>query len=154
MMHNHSKQGGHNPLMLFAAGLAVGYVASWFLPEDLKTRQRKMMQNKAEDLKNILTDSDERERIIDIFKERTQEAKDSYQDARETFMKNLSSVRDSWQDIDKEKYMQILDKTMEEIRNNQSLPLRQLNKLKQYFESDYKLLQSQTKSLDDNDTEK
>lgn len=133
--------------MVFVAGLAAGYVASWFLPEDVKTRQRKMARKKADELKSILTDPDERERVKDIFKERTQEAMGSYQQARETLMANLSSMRGSWEDINKDKYMEVVNQTIEEIRDNQALPMRQLNKLKQYFEADYKLLQSKAKRM-------
>ena len=133
--------------MIFLAGLAAGYIASWFLPEDMKSKQRKMAKKKMEALKTILTDPEERERIIDIFKERTDEALSQYQNARQMLMENLSEVKGSWQDIDKDKYMEVVANTIEQIRDDQSLPLRQLNKLKQYFEADYKLIQSKVKSM-------
>lgn len=141
----HTTNTGKKAFAIFLAGLTAGYIASWFMPEDWKFKQRKVVRKKISELQAIMTDPEERERIKDIFKEKTEEALDQYQEARSILMKNLADIKGSWQDIDKDKYLEVVGNTIDEIRDNQALPMKQLQKMRQYFEADYKLLQSKAK---------
>ncbi len=129
----------------FLMGVSVGLVASWLLPDKTLSGSKKKTRAAFNYLKEVLTDTDEQERIKDIFKENTQEAADAYRAAREALMSNLSQVKDTWSKIDKDKYMEIIEDTMDEIREKQSLPLSQMNKLRRYFEADYKFIQDKIK---------
>lgn len=124
--------------MVFLTGLAAGYVASLLIPKDVQLRNR----NRLMKMKKVLTDPDEQERIMDIFKDRTDEAVTSFQMAKDRLARNLSEMQNKFSDISKDKYIEAVEDALDYVAEYQELPTPQFNALKKYLEGDFRRIKS------------
>jgi gas vesicle protein len=123
-------------------GAAVGYAASLFLSPDTKLKHRRNLEAKAGELKKLLTDPEEQERVRDIFKENTDSAQEKYRRAKFAVISRLSQMRGAIQDIDKQKYARAVEKALDDLREDGELPKTQLDRLKKYLIEDFQKIKS------------
>ncbi len=135
-MTNNSKNdfGITKMLFSFLAGIGVGYVCTLFMEEQKKEAQREALKEAAV-------------RAKDIFEENTVEMRSRYRDIREQFIAALAELKGTVKGIDKQKYEDALDRVLKDIKKEQKLSQSQVNKLKDYFTTDFdKIKQSLLKS--------
>jgi hypothetical protein len=118
-------------------GAALGYAASLFLSPETRAKHRVELERKSRELKDILTDPDERERIREIFEENTDQAHTMYTHTKARLVTFLAGIRGGLQEIDKQKYVQAVDKALTELKKDGELPKKQLDRLRKYLTEDY-----------------
>jgi hypothetical protein len=122
----------------FAIGILAGWAASLLMSPEDKAKANKAIKVKAKKLKEILTDKKEQQRIKDIFTKKTAEAERIYGSAKEMVITNLAEIKGQLDDIDTQKYKTAVKNAVAQIDKTHQLPKDQLEKLKEYLESDYK----------------
>jgi len=134
----------------FLVGVAAGWLASLLIPNDARRELRRTAKDKARALKAAFTDPEERERIKEIFTDKTADAREKYLDVKSALIEKFSALRESFGDIDKRKYGQIIRETLDELRREKKLASDQISKLQDYLEHDYQKIRNRfTSSFDD-----
>lgn len=146
-MHHHNRSSQQFPWMTFLSGIAVGVAISVLIPPKVKEDAQHTVEEKAAQLKKLLTDPEERARIKDIFGEVTADTRHKYADVKDSLVSSLASMKGGWDQIDKQKYLYLISDMMEELKSEKTLTLRQIAKLKNYLQDDYTKLNS-SDSLD------
>lgn len=123
--------------LVFALGAAAGYIATLFLSDSTKLKHKKVMKDKARDLERIMKDPNERQRVIDVFKEYSDESASYYRQAKENLVSGLASLKGGVTDIDKKKYQRVLDDIIEDFKQTKKIPTKQLDRLRTTLEADY-----------------
>lgn len=129
-------------------GVAIGFGLSMLLSPEQKSKAKHKLQSGAEELKKLMTDPAERDRIKDVFGDMTADSRRKYAEIKDSVVSSLQDVKDGWQSIDKDKYLALVNDSLDELRTEQKLTVRQLNKLRKYLESDYQRLKN---NVDDSD---
>lgn len=128
----------------FLLGAAAGWLVSVLMPERMKNKAKDEIRDKADLVKRIATDPQERQRVMDIFNQKTDQAMKQYRRARETLSEKVSNVKGAIAGIDEGKYKDAVGQTVESLRNEGGFTEEQLKKIKNYFESDYRNLMQST----------
>lgn len=129
--------------LVLAGGILLGYVASLFIPDSIKNKNKKQIEAKAVKLKAILTDPEERQRIKEIFNDQSEKARAMYADAKDTLVTNLVALKGSLRDINKQKYLDAVNATITQLRSEKNLPAAQLTRLKEYLQTDYERVRAE-----------
>ncbi|MBD3250062.1 MAG: hypothetical protein GF381_00600 [Candidatus Pacebacteria bacterium] len=143
-MSNNNSQIKKTGLALMA-GMALGYLGSLFISSDTRRQHKQFVEQKATQLKDILTDEDPVKRVKAIFKKNTQEMRDKYQAIKQDLVTKLSQLKGALQDIDKKKYSQVLDRVLDKARRDQELSQAQLERLKQFLSQDFDRIKNSLK---------
>ncbi len=126
-------------------GAIIGYLVSLFVPDKTRRQHKKALTSQAEQLKDLLTDPEEREKIKAIFGKHTTKAQSTYQEAKDHLISNLTDLKGTIADIDKAKYQKAVTKAVSQIKKDKKLPTKQLTKLKKYLEQDFSRLKPAAK---------
>lgn len=142
------KRSPTTPLFLFAAGMAAGWIAKQlFDTPEVQQRTRSLIMT-ARDLKDRLAESDEADRVKEIFGKVTQDATAMYQDAKANLMDELESLQISFDELDKRKYLGIVSDIVAGLRDERQLPEDQVKKLTRALNSDWqKISQDRSQSV-------
>lgn len=119
--------------LVFLSGIAAGYALSMMVPEKFKSESRAKIRQ----LKEAITNPDERQRIAEIFKDQKEEAVASYYMVKGRLAKNLHSVREEFGEISKDKYIDAIQDAIEYASEYQEIPTPQINALKKYLQNDF-----------------
>lgn len=131
-----------NLLLTFAGGVAAGWLISLFMSTEIKTKTKKAIQKDAEKLKDILTNQENRERVAAIFDDVTQKTTNTYKTAQSKLISGLTSLKYSLEEIDKDKYQQVVNQIIKDLQDNEQINLKQAKKLKTYLVADFELIKS------------
>lgn len=127
------KKGG----LIFLAGMTLGYLGSFFMPAKSRKKQKKFIDQQTQKLKDIMTDQDPAQRIKDIFKENTAQMKEKYENLKHELAQGLASLGGTVEDINKQKYSQVLNNVLKQAKQDKTLSQEQADKLKNYLEQDF-----------------
>jgi gas vesicle protein len=123
-------------------GAAVGYAATLLLSPETKEKHKQTIKQKSEELKKLLTDKEEQERVKEIFRENTDATQQKYRQIKTNLVGLLAQTRGAIQDIDKQKYTYAVEKALEELRTEGTMPKAQLERLKRYLIQDFQKIKS------------
>ncbi len=121
----------------FLVGAVTGWLISLFMPDETRKKVKDEIEEKTNYLKRVMTDPDERERIKEIFSEKTQDAGEKIQQVKEDVIKRLSALKGGVEKIDRDKYFQAVKDSIDDMRRGGVLPKDELQKLSDYLERDY-----------------
>lgn len=121
----------------FLVGAVTGWLISLFMPDETRKKVKDEIEEKTNYLKRVMTDPDERERIKEIFSEKTQDAGEKIQQVKEDVIKRLSALKGGVEKIDRDKYFQAVKDSIDDMRRGEVLPKDELQKLSDYLERDY-----------------
>jgi len=131
-----------NLLGTFLLGAAAGWVASMLIPPSTRRNMREAVQDKTKALRQAFTDPEERARIKELFQDKTSRTQEMFLDVKEAVVDKFAAMRDSFADIDKAKYSQIVEETLDELQRESVIAKDQLAKLKDYLEKDFRKVKS------------
>lgn len=137
------KRSSTTPLLVFAAGMAAGWVAKQLFETPEVQERTKALRLTADDWRQRLADSDEAERVKEIFGKVSREATEMYQDAKADLVDQLETLQGSLNDLDKSKYLEIVTEIVAGIQKDRELPEDQVKKLTRALNSDWQKVSDQ-----------
>jgi hypothetical protein len=115
--------------------LGLGLAAGWFL--------RKLLQQKYEEVSgNGVTSVSDREMIETVFGEYSSQARKSVAEVRREVDARMSNLKTSLQEIDLEKYKELVREVVESVGQNGRLSNEQMLDLQEYLVEDFQHLRS------------
>lgn len=75
--------------------------------------------------------------VVEVFGEKTKEAKEAFEKATEAMDKKLAAMKKSLEEIDREKYVKLVNEVLAELKKGGDYTATQLRRLKTYFIRDY-----------------
>jgi uncharacterized protein (DUF3084 family) len=130
------KKGGI--LVLLAA--LVGAITAIFFTTDEQGETKETVRGKVKALKARLKDVDEKQVAQKIFGEKSDEVLKMFRESKETVVTRLAKLKGTLDEIDKQKYLDIVTEVTEDLKHKSAVTSKQLAKLKDYLGDDYKKL--------------
>lgn len=114
-------------------GAVLGSLAAFFLSPKSGKENREMVLQKLEDIKKLLQNKSLDEIVIEIFGKVTEEGKRLYTLARAEMNTRLDSMKESVEDIDRDKYTQLVDDVIERLKKEADATKERLAKLRDFL---------------------
>lgn len=127
-------------------GSVLGGIAAFFLSPTSGPENREMVAKKIKELEKLMEEKEVDKHIKEIFGEVTEEVKLIYEKAKTELIKRLAELKETVQNIDKEKYMNVVEDVMTKIKKETKKDIRQLEKLKSQLIREWSKLQSKAKN--------
>ena len=136
MNNNQASNSQTNLGFIFTVGLLAGYVASLIIPEKAQEKAKEQFSDSVQKIKNSVSDSmsDAADAMPDLM--------GLYMDTREQIMDELAETQETWENINKKKYGDIVKKALDKLVEDQEIPAKQLKTLQKYLENDYQAFRS------------
>lgn len=134
---NHTNGNAQTNLgFVFTVGLLAGYVASLIIPDKAQEKAKEQFGDSVQKLKNTVADS------VSGAVEDAPDLMGLYMDTREQIMDELAETQETWENIDKKKYGNVVKKALDRLVEDQKIPTKQLKTLQKYLENDYQTFRS------------
>ena len=119
-------------------GAVVGGLTAFFLSPKSGKENREDVAKKVQELKKLLEDSHLDERVKEVYGEVSKEAKMCYVQTKVLLIKKLAELKEKVHEIDKKKYMEIVDEVVLEFKKESKHTEKIVAKLREQLESDWK----------------
>ena len=137
------KRGG----LLLLFGAIIGAIAALFFSTNEEGETKESVKKKVKELKIQLQEAKEKDVVKKIFGAKSDELVDLFRETKEDLVKRLAGLKGSLDNIDKQKYLDVVNEVVEDLRKNTSVDSNQLSKLKKYLVDDYKKLEKPAKKV-------
>lgn len=124
-------------ILFFGLGVAAGWIVKQLFDSPEATQKRQKVWSKLQDLQERLADTDEAQRVEKIFGQVSDEATRIYQTVKEDLIRELSILQVAVEDIDKQKYLSIVEDIVEDLKVDNDLSDAQLDRLTQALSDDF-----------------
>lgn len=114
-------------------GTVIGGITALFLSPNTGEENREIVAKKIQDLKTLMEEKEVDKKVKEIFGEVTEEAKNLYMKAKEELIEALARLKESIENIDKEKYMSVVEDVMKKVQKETNREVKQLEKLKNHL---------------------
>lgn len=114
-------------------GAALGTAAAFFFSPKSGKENREMAKKKFQELQKMMKNKSLDEIARDIFGKATSEGKKLYTVASKEMNTRLADMKETVEDIDKAKYVKLVDDVMERVKKEADATGERLAKLKDYF---------------------
>ena len=119
--------------ILLILGAIIGAITALFLSTDEKGETKETVKKKVSLLKNRLKDAKEEEVIKKIFGSKSKQVTKTYQKAKKQLATKLAKIKGSIAKIDKQKYTNVVNEIVAELKKNKEATSPQLKKLRSYL---------------------
>lgn len=126
-------------------GTLLGGLAALFLSPTTGEENRKLVAKKVAELEKILEEGDLDKKVKEIFGEATEEAKTIYLKSKKDIIKKLSELKETIESIDKKKYEEVVQETVDILKKEFKRETRQMEKLKEELLKEWKKLEVKKK---------
>jgi ribosome-binding protein aMBF1 (putative translation factor) len=135
MYRNQAGWGG-----IFILGALIGAFLALMFGTDENGNTKKTVKVKVKATKDGMKEIKEQriDPVIEIFEEKTKEAKEKFQLAMDDLSDKLVALKENIKNIDREKYMKIVDEVIADLKKSGNYTSTQLGKMKTYMANDYK----------------
>ena len=135
----------------FRAGLTIGAIiggiTAFFLAPKSGKENREDAKKKFEELKALMIEKEVDKKVIEIFGQLSEEAKELYLLAKDELAKRLSELKETVESMDKEKYMKVVEEVVQSFKTQGKGKSFNLDKLKKDLASQWeKLKKSEVKT--------
>lgn len=131
-------------LGLFLGGVLGAVVGLLFAPREGK-QTRKEATKKIFQLKKWLKEKKVERRVVKFWGKATKEGKEIYLLAKERVIIGLSELKGALEKIDKSKYVEVVERAIEDLKQGKKVPHERLEKLKKIFLGDWKKIKKHKK---------
>ncbi|PIS15683.1 hypothetical protein COT62_02385 [Candidatus Roizmanbacteria bacterium CG09_land_8_20_14_0_10_41_9] len=114
-------------------GTVIGGITALFLSPNTGEENREIVAKKIQDLKKLMEEKEVDKKVKEIFGEVTEEAKNLYLRAKEELIEALAHLKESIENIDREKYMMVVEDVMKKVQKETKKEVKQLEKLKNHL---------------------
>jgi gas vesicle protein len=142
-------RGGIFGSITFLLGLIFGGFLTLLLSTDEKGETRKEVKGKVREIKKSLKEVSERERIEAIFGDVSREATERYREAKAMLTARLAELKQAVDTINKEKYGNVVQDVVKELKKEGQMTATQLKKLSAYLAEDYQKITKKAKPTKD-----
>lgn len=133
----------------FGLGLIVGVIggalAGIFLSPKSGRENREAVSKKINELKEAMDKGELQEKVKEIFGDVSDRSVKFYNEARDEVMSRLDTLRDRAEDIDRDKYIKLVNQSIDDLKEKNKLPGDKLKKIKDYFIADWNKLTKSSK---------
>lgn len=119
-------------------GAIGGVLAGAFLAPKSGKQMRKAAVRRARQLYRLIEEGKVEDKVREIYGEITAELKDLYQKVRNEVLKNLEEIKDTVEDIDREKYVKIVEDAALKVGQEAKKDMKNVDKLKKHLISEWK----------------
>lgn len=121
-------------------GTVLGALAGIFLAPQSGKENREMVLEVVEKLKKNIDKMAIDKKVKEIWGEVSEEGVRVYTQVRKGLLVKLEEFRDKWEEIDKEKYISLVEDAVESAKKNSSTTAEKLAKLKKAFVKDWETI--------------
>ena len=114
-------------------GTIIGGLTAFFLSPKSGPENREMAKKKIAALKKTLEEHKVPEKLQEIYGEVTDEGKKAFLIAKKEIEAKLGQLEESFADMDKEKYLKIIEGAMIKVKEQTKDTADRINRLKAYF---------------------
>ncbi|OGK38487.1 hypothetical protein A3F03_03275 [Candidatus Roizmanbacteria bacterium RIFCSPHIGHO2_12_FULL_41_11] len=114
-------------------GTIIGGLTAFFLSPKSGPENREMAKAKIAALKKTLEEHKVPEKLQEIYGEVTDEGKKAFLIAKKELEKKLSQLEESFANMDKEKYLKLVDEAMKKVKEQTKETAERINRLRAYF---------------------
>jgi len=114
-------------------GTVIGGITALFLSPNTGEENREIVAKKINELRKLLEEKEVDKKVKEIFGEVTEEAKNLYMRAKEELIEALARLKESIENIDREKYMSVVEDVMKKVQKETKREVKQLEKLKNHL---------------------
>ncbi|MDO5561536.1 MAG: YtxH domain-containing protein [bacterium] len=124
----------------FLFGAAAGAVAMFLLAPRSGKENRKMIQDRVEELSDYIEDERSliEDKVEEIFGEVNALTTSLFNDARKLWNDQVRTFEKSMDKIDKNKYLEMVDNVMEKLQSSKKYNNNDLTKVKRYLSSEWR----------------
>jgi hypothetical protein len=124
-------------MFVFGLGLVAGWFVKHLFDSPEFARKKDELLATTDEIRAQLMDSDEAERIKEIFGKTSEELTDSYHEAKEKLISELGMLQVSLESIDKQRYVELVTDVINDVRTNRQLSTDQIEALAKALSSDF-----------------
>lgn len=126
-------------------GTVIGGLTALFLTPTTGEENRKLVAQKIKDLEGLLQDTELDKKVKEIFGEATDEARNLYLKAKKNTIKRLAELKETVENIDKEKYEKVVKETIDILKKEVKREARDMERLKEALLKEWKKLEVKKK---------
>lgn len=123
--------------LALVVGAAAGYVASLFLSSKTRKAHKEKVVQTVDDVFDKFMSETDKAKLYELLGKSGEEATKQAKLISKSLAKNLASAKETLALIDKDKYLTVVNQTIDDLRNKGELNQKQLSALKKYLESDF-----------------
>ena len=121
-------------------GTIIGGLTALFLSPQSGKKNREEVVKKARQLKKLIEQNELETKVKEIFGEVTKEAKEFYLRAKEAVITKLAEVKEKVEEIDKEKYVKLVNEAVKELKKESKYAEKIFEKLEKHLKDDWEKL--------------
>ena len=118
-------------------GSALGALAGFFLSPKSGEENREAVLKKIKELKKQVEDMEIDRKVKEIWGDVSEDGKKTYVKARKQLIKKLDLLQDKWQEFSFEKYVKLVEDSIDEAKSETKQTADKLLKLKDLFVKDW-----------------
>src|SRR3989344_5197330 len=112
-------------------GTVLGGLAAFFLSPKSGEENREAVMKKVQQLKKELDKMELDKKVKEVWGEVTEDGKKTFTKAKKSLLKKLDALQDKWEDFDQEKYLNMVEKSVDEAKTGAKDTAEKLMKLRE-----------------------
>jgi len=118
-------------------GTIVGGLTAFFLSPKSGEENREEVLKKIQALKKQIDKMEIDKKVKEIYGEVTEEGKKVYLKAKKQLLKKVDKLQERWEEFNYEKYVKMVEETIDEVKSESKETSEKLLKLKELFVKDW-----------------
>lgn len=127
-------------------GSILGGLAAFFLSPKSGEENREEVLKKIQALKKQIDKMEIDKKVKEIYGEVTEDGKKVYLKAKKQLLKKIDELQEKWEDFNYEKYLKMVEETIDEVKSESKETAEKLIKLKELFVRDWNKVFGEKKS--------
>lgn len=132
--------------IMLLLGAVFGAITAIFLSTDKEGKTKKAVAPKVKKVKKVISESVQRDKLVEIFGEDSEKYFDAVDDLRAKAIVQLEKLKDAGEKIDKKKYQKVIDDLVAKFTKKEDVTPGQVKKLTTYLANDIKKFKEELKS--------